>query len=200
MSNRKFSFAFREVASGDQLFESDANHPFRFEASPSGSPSKRDKSSKLSKMDSSDPEYGLPITEDASTPAMAELSNMMTNNLFRRSDSGDDYSGPRNASRNDFMIHSPTKTNRATNLLEQSILSPDRRHQWVGSFGNIHEKQEQLDIKAAEEDFGILDQEIARFAKELLEKQSLEDSVQKALDAKESLTKEQQEDILIEIS
>ena len=52
----------------------------------------------------------------------------------------------------------------------------------------------------SEEDFGILDQEIARFARELLEKKSIEDVVQKVLTNKDSLNKEQQEDILIEIS
>ena len=89
-------------------------------------------------MDSSDPEYGLPITEDANLPAMAELSKIMNNNLFKTSDSGTEKNATRGSSRNGFKdLSSPSKTTKATNLLEQSIQSQERRHQWIGSFGKI---------------------------------------------------------------
>ena len=49
-------------------------------------------------MDSSDPEYGLPITEDANLPAIAELSKIMNNNLFKTSDSGTEKNATRGSS------------------------------------------------------------------------------------------------------
>ena len=105
---------------------------------------------------------------------------MVSNNLFKTSDRGSEHNITHGSSRNPFnALLSPTKSTRATNLLEQSILSPDKRHQWIGSFGKIEEKSDQLELKVtySEEDFGILDQEIARFANELMEKESVVDVV-----------------------
>ena len=104
----------------------------------------------------------------------------MSNNLFKTSDRDSEHNITHGSSRNAFnALLSPTKSTRATNLLEQSILSPDKRHQWIGSFGKIEEKSDQLELKVtySEEDFGTLDQEIARFARELLENKSIEDVV-----------------------
>ena len=105
---------------------------------------------------------------------------MMSNNLFKTSDRDSEHNVTHGSSRNAFnALLSPKNSTRATNLLEQSILSPDKRHQWIGSFGKIEEQSDQLELKVtySEEDFGILDQEIARFANELMEKEPVVDVV-----------------------